>query len=254
MGRIFGYYKLECTDLDTIRETLPKEQGFDLICALVDYSRDGTITELPAELRIPFAMLKKKVDQAHKVYEEKCNTLKENGRKGGEAKAKNRGQATGSAPAQVKKFKPPTLSQFKNAVKKLVDTDELLCDERIPEYSIEEFYDYLAERNWAINGTPIQSRNDWEKALLAKFCDYDSPVAHFGFWAFCHLFSTYDGLRDSDGTTMAESVADSFICDFDEDDKCWWIVGKAYSASERQAALDAYVAEWKGEQVENRPP
>ena len=254
MGRIFGYYKLECNDLDTIRETLTKEQGFDLICALVDYSRDGTITELPAELRIPFAMLKKKVDQAHKVYEDKCNTLKENGRKGGEAKAKNRGQATGSAPAHAKKFKPPTLSQFKNAVKKLVDTDELPCDERIPEYSIEEFYDHLAERNWTINGTPIQSRHDWEMALIAKFYKHGSTIDHLYYWAFCCVFSTYDGLRAADGETAAESVASSYIDDFDEDDKCWSIAGKIYPFSERQAALDAYVADWKDEQEENRPP
>lgn len=250
----FGYYKLECNDLDTIRETLTKEQGFDLICALVDYSRDGTVTELPADLKIPFLMLKKKVDQAHKVYEDKCNTLKENGRKGGKAKAKNAAKAAGPVSDQVKKFKPPTLSQFKNAVKKLIDSDELPCDEKIPEYSVEEFYDHLAEKNWTINGTPIRSRHDWEKALIAKFYDYDSPVASFYYWAFCYLFSAYDGLRDSEGKTMAENVADSFINDFDEGDNCWWVAGKAYTASERQAALDAFVADWKAEQIENMPP
>ena len=53
---------------------------------------------------------------------------------------------------------------------------------------------------------------------------------------------------------MAESLAYSFIDDFDEDDKRWWIAGKAYSASEKQAALDAYVADWKAEQEESRPP
>lgn len=250
----FAYYKLEYNDLDTIRETLTKEQGFELICALVDYSRNGTIVELPAELRIPFVMLKKKVDQAHAAYEAKCNTLKENGRKGGEAKAKNRERTAGSAPAQAKKFKPPTLTQFKNAVKKLVDTDELPCDEKIPEYSIEEFYDHLAEKNWTINGTPIQSRHDWEMALIAKFYRHDSTIDHLYYWAFCRAFSTFDGLRDADGNTGAEEVASSYINDFDEDDKCWRIADKTYPLSEKQAALDAYVVEWKDEQEENRPP
>ena len=241
-------------DAEVLKESLTTEQIGELFVAVMDYLRTGTVEEVSKEIRFPYADYRKKVDRARLKYEKKCQVNAENAAKGGKAKARNAAKAAGPAPKQTKKFKPPSLSQFKNAVKKLVDADELQCDERIPEYSLEEFYDYLAERNWAINGTPIQSRHDWEMALIAKFYDYDSPVAHFYFWAFCYLFSTYDGLRDSDGATRAESLADSFIGDFDEDDKCWWIAGKAYSASERQAALDAYVADWKAEQEESRPP
>lgn len=250
----FAYLKLEFDDLDVIRETLTPEQGIILIFAILDYAKDGTTREVPDEVRVMYVLLRKKIDRAQRAYEEKCRINAENAAKGGKAKARNAAKATGSAPAQAKKFKPPTLSQFKNAVKKLVDADELPYDEKIPEYSIEEFFDHLAEGNWEINGTPIQSRHDWEMALIAKFYKYDSPIDHLYYWAFCRLFSTYDGLRDSDGKTMAEVVADSYISDFDEDDSCWWIAGKAYSVSEKQAALDAFVTEWKTEQAENRPP
>lgn len=253
MGKLV-YFKWMVEDAKVLKENLTTEQIGELFVAVMDYLQTGTVVEVSKEIRFPYADYRNKVDRACASYDETCSKRAESGKKGGKAKAKNAARAAGEAPDQAKKFKPPTLSQFKNAVKKLVDTDELPCDERIPEYSIEEFYDYLAERNWTINGTPIQSRIDWEKALIAKFYGSDSPVAHFYFWAFCHLFSTYDGFRDSDGATMAESLAYSFIDDFDEDDKRWWIAGKAYSASEKQAALDAYVADWKAEQEESRPP
>lgn len=247
MGRIFGYYKLECNDLDTIRETLTKEQGFDLICALVDYSRDGTITELPAELRIPFAMLKKKVDQAHKVYEDKCNTLKENGRKGGEAKAKNREQATGSVPAQAKKFKPPTLSQFKNAVKKIVDDNDF---DDVEPYDIEKFHDELNESSWNFEGMAIQSRNDWEKIIHARFHD---PLDY-----------CYDGLRLSYLSILKGIIhayphlhhmwgeIDSKIEDLLDcwDSNCWKVNGNSYKQYDWKAALDAL----SEEQEEDDPP
>ena len=248
MGRVFGYYKLECNDLDTIRETLTKEQGFDLICALVDYSRDGTITELPAELRIPFAMLKKKVDQAHKVYEDKCNTLKENGRKGGEAKAKNREQATGTAPAQVKKFKPPTLSQFKNAVKKIVDDNDWGS---VDAYDIESFYDKMCENNWRFGGMAIQSRSDWEEVIKAKFHDlpdYDELyIRHYDFVSY--LVATYPQLhhRWNDIWNVLDSLFEE--C-WESDDRTWNVRGSVFKYHDWKAALDALVTEW----IEEIPP
>lgn len=253
MGKL-SYFKWMSDDAEVLKENMTAEQIGELFVAVMDYLQTGTVKEVSQDIRFAYADYRKKVDRACISYDETCAKRAESGKKGGKAKAKNAAKAAGPTPDQVKKFKPPTLSQFKNAVKKLVDADELPCDEKIPEYSIEEFFDHLAESNWEINGTPIQSRHDWEMALIAKFYKYDSPIDHLYYWAFCHLFSTYDGLRDSDGKTMAEVVADSYIADFDEDDRCWWIAGKAYSVSEKQAALDAFVTEWKTEQEENRPP
>lgn len=252
MGKLV-YFKWMVEDAKVLKENLTTEQIGELFVAVMDYLQTGTVEEVSKEIRFPYADYRNKVDRASTSYEETCAKRAESGKKGGTTKAKNAAKEAGAASARAK-FKPPTMSQFKNAVKKLVDTDELMCDEKIPEYSIEEFYDHLAEKNWTINGTPIRSRHDWEKALIAKFYDYDSPVASFYYWAFCYLFSAYDGLRDSEGKTMAENVADSFINDFDEGDNCWWVAGKAYTASERQAALDAFVADWKAEQKDNIPP
>lgn len=248
MGRVFGYYKLECDDLDVIRETMTKEQGFELICAIVDYSRDGTIAELPAELRIPFAMLKKKVDQAHKVYEDKCNTLKENGRKGGQARAKNREQAAGSAPAQVKKFKPPTLSQFKNAVKKIVN--DFSFDDA-DSYDIESFFDSLVERSWIFEGMAIQSRKDWEEIIYARFHDplsYDCEGLYTSYYdIFCYVICTYQQLHHQ--WDDIETILSDLIC------RCWkngvWNVnGCEFEKKNWKAAIDALLPEW----IEEIPP
>lgn len=235
MGRIFGYYKLECDDLDTIRETLTKEQGFDLICALVDYSRDGTITELPAELRIPFAMLKKKVDQAHKVYEDKCNTLKENGRKGGKAKAKNAAKVAEPAPDQAKKFKPPTLKQFKNAVEKIAGDNGW---DYPNDYDIEAFYDHLNENRWLFEGMAIQSRKDWEAIISERFSDLDNVY----YEALRYLISTYPQLhhRWSDIDEITDQLCESW----DEKQRTWVIDGQAFQRGDFKAALDLIVGEW----------
>lgn len=64
----FAYYKLEFTDFGVIRETLTKEQGFTLICAIADYARDGTIIEVPPEARDLFDLLRKKHDHTKQVH------------------------------------------------------------------------------------------------------------------------------------------------------------------------------------------
>lgn len=253
MGKLV-YFKWMVEDAKVLKENLSTEQIGELFVAVMDYLQTGTVKEVSKDIRFPYADYRNKVDRACASYEETCAKRAESGKKGGTAKAKNTAKATGSAPAQEKKFKPPTLSQFKNAVKKLVDTNELPCDEKIPDYKIEDFYDQLSEKDWKINGVQIESRHDWETALIAKFYEFDSKIAHLYYWAFCHAFSTYNGLRDTDGKTRAEAVAYSFIDDFDEEDKCWRVGGKIYPFSESEAALDALVSVWKNEQEENRPP
>ena len=248
MNKKFAYYKLEFTDLDVIRETLTPDQGMALICAIADYSRDSTITELPAELKLPFAMLKKKVDQAHEAYEDKCNILRENGRKGGKAKAKNAAKAAELAPDQAKKFKPPTLSQFKNAVKKIVDDNEW---ESADAYDIESFYDKLCENNWRFEGMAIQSRSDWEEIITAKFHDlpgYDELyIRHYEFVSY--LVATYPQLhhRWNDIWDVLDSLFEE--C-WEGDDRTWNVRGSVFKYHEWKAALDALITEW----IEEIPP
>ena len=236
----FAYYKLEFTDLDVIRETLTKEQGFDLICALADYSRDSTITELPVELKLPFAMLKKKVDQAHDAYEDKCNILRENGRKGGKAKAKNAAKAAESTLDRAKKFKPPTLKQFKNAVEKITDENDWDCPN---DYGMEAFYDHLSECQWLFEGMPIQSRSDWEAIITAKFMSLsDLNVPNVGYAGFCHLISKYPQLhhRWSDIDEITDQLCESW----DEKQRTWVIDGRAFQRDDFKAALDLIAGEW----------
>ena len=237
----FAYYKLEFTDLDVIRETLTPDQGFDLICAIVDYSRDSTITELPAELKLPFAMLKKKVDQAHEAYEDKCNILRENGRKGGKAKAKNAMKLAEPAPDHMKKFKPPTLKQFKNAVKKIAGDNGW---DYPNDYDIEAFYDHLNEERWLFEGMAIQSRRDWEAIISERFNDLDNVC----YEALRYLISTYPQLhhRWSDIGEITDQLYESW----DEKQVAWVVDGRAFRRGDFKVALGLIVGEW----LEEIPP
>lgn len=232
----FAYYKLEFTDLDVIRETLTKEQGFDLICAIVDYAKDGTtIAEVPPEARIFFSLLRKKQDQAKNKYDELCTKRAESGKKGGEAKAKNREQATGTVPAQAKKFKPPTLKQFKNAVEKIADDNGW---DYPNDYDIEAFYDHLNENRWLFEGMPIQSRKDWEAIISERFSDLDNVY----YEALRYLISTYPQLHhrwsDIDGIT------DQLCESWDEKRRTWVIDGQAFQRDDFKAVLDLIAGEW----------
>lgn len=241
-------------DAKVLKENLTTEQIGELFVAVMDYLRTGTVEEVSKEIRFPYADYRNKVDRACASYDATCSKRAESGKKGGKAKAKNAAKAAGPTPDQAKKFKPPTLSQFKNAVKKLIESGDMLCDEKIPDYKIEDFYDHLSEKGWKINGAQIESRNDWERALIAKLDYFDSSVGHLYYWAFCHLFSTYNGCRDEEGRTSAEAIAYRYIDSFDENKNNWKIGGKVYPFSEKQAALDAFAAKWLEEQEESRPP
>lgn len=234
----FAYYKLEYNDLDTIRETLTKEQGFDLLCALVDYSRKGTIAELPADLRIPFVMLKKKVDQAHKAYEDKCSALKENGRKGGKAKAKNAAKSDVSAPDQTKKFNPPTLRQFKNAVEKIAEDNGW---DYPKDYDIEAFYDHLNENRWLFEGMAIQSREDWEAIISEKFSGLD--IIYYE--ALCYLISTYPQLHHR--WDVICEITDELCESWSDNQRVWIIDNQVFQKGDFRTALDLIVGEWQKE-------
>ena len=239
MGNKFAYLKFEFDDLDVIRDTLTKEQGMDLICAIEDYAKDGTIIDVPSDARAMYALLRKKIDRSQQAYEEKCRINAENAAKGGKAKARNAKEKDGSSGAN--KFKPPTLKQFKNAV------DEYADD--VSDYDIESFYDHLNESKWQFEGMAIQSRKDWEQIISARFCNNSRPKTPNVFQkAFSYLISAYPRLHHR--WDDVNSIIDSLIDGWDIDTSTWIVEGRAFKVAEWKEALDILAAAW----IEDIPP
>ncbi len=182
-----------------------------LICAIADYAKDGTILEVPPEAKTIFALLRKKQDRANAAYDAKCEINKRNGSKGGKAKARNAEKVTEKETAP--RFKPPTLTQFKNAVKALSGSDQINPD-CFETYDVESLYDLLAETKWRIGDVHIARRGDWEDIIRAKFCYGSSARYRNNFYEmFRYAFSKYDGFRDETGRSLAYST----VCDFSDD-------------------------------------
>lgn len=242
----FAYYKLEFDDFDLIQELFTPEQERLLLKAIVNYARDGTIMEVPPETQFCFASLRKKQDRAKAKYDELCAKRAESGKKGGTAKAKNAAKAEKPAPVQAKKFKPPALKQFKNAVEKIADENDWDCPN---DYGMEAFYDHLNEHQWQFNGMPIQSRNDWEAIITAKFTPLsDLHVPNVFYAAFCYLISEYPQLHHQ--WDDIDEITDQLYESWDEKQSTWVIDERAFQRGDFKAALDLIVGEW----LEEIPP
>jgi len=239
----FAYYKLEFSDFETIKDSLPPEQGMILIGAIVEYAKSGTVVEVPQEAKLFYAMLRKKQDRAKAKYDELCQKNRENGAAGGKAKARN-AKAKADGDNKPKKFKPPTLTQFKNAVKRFLDEDLIMSDD-VDDYDIESFYDKLTESGWKIGGTAIQNRSDWESAVRAKFyCSSIQKTPDIYYNAFCYLFSTYPSLKEKHGSVQFEYLLDDFVEDnFERNAKTWRVNDQVFQIGEWKSALDAFVAD-----------
>lgn len=242
----FAYYKLEFSDFETIRESMTPEQGMDLLAAIIEYTKSGTVVDVPQEAKVFFAMLRKKQDRAKAKYDELCNKLAENGKKGGEAKAKNaKGEAKEAE--QVKKFKPPTLTQFKNAVKRIVEDNGFDSAE---DYDIESFYDQLKEANWQFEGMAIQSRKDWEKIIFAKFHDapYRGQVPISMFTIYQYILAKYPQLHNR--WDDVDSLEEEFHESWTDRERTLIIDGQAFHEAEWKKALDVLAAKY----TEELPP
>lgn len=171
--------------------------------AVMDYLQTGTVVEVSQAVKYPYADYRKKVDRACTSYDEIVAKRAESGRKGGTAKAAKTKEAQATS-----KFKPPTLSQFKNAVKALSDSEEIDSD-YFDIHDVESFYDELKENNWRIGTAPVVRRGDWEDAIKARFCYDDAcdrrrPAYELFRFAFSRNY------RDEEGCSLAYSMVMDF--------------------------------------------
>lgn len=235
------YFKWMVEDAKVLKENLTTEQIGELFVAVMDYLQTGTVSEVSKDIRFPYADYRNKVDRACASYDETCAKRAESGKKGGTAKAKNAAKAAGKEQTQEKKFKPPTLKQFKNAV------DEYADD--VSDYDIESFYDHLSESKWQFEGMAVQSRNDWEQIISARFCNNSIPKTPNVFYkAFSYLISAHPRLHHR--WEDVNSIIDSLIDGWDIDTGTWIVEGRAFNVSEWKEALDILAAGW----LEDIPP
>ena len=240
MGKL-SYFKWMSDDAEVLKENMTAEQIGELFVAVMDYLQTGTVKEVSTDIRFAYADYRKKVDRACVSYDETCAKRAESGKKGGKAKAKNAAKAAGPTPDQAKKFKPPTLSQFKNAVKEVVDQN---CFDDVNSYDIEAFFDSLNEQAWNLEGMAIQSRKDWESIIYARFHDALSNY-HDGLYIsyyeiFCYLISAYPQLhyRWEDVDEIISNLLDCW------EDVHWDVNGSVFEQRSWKAALNNLATEW----------
>ena len=229
------YFKWMVEDAKVLKENLTTEQIGELFIAVMDYLQTGVVQEVSKDIRFPYADYRSKVDRSSANYEETCAKRAESGRKGGTAKARNAANTAGVDSQQAKKFKPPTLKQFKNAVEKIADDNGW---DYPNDYDIEAFYDHLNENRWLFEGMPIQSRKDWEAIISERFSDLDNVY----YEALRYLISTYPQLhhRWSDIDEITDQLCESW----DEKRRTWVIDGRAFQRDDFKAALDLIAGEW----------
>lgn len=223
-------------DYITMAEALEfvMEQFGKLVLAIMYYTANGTVPDdLPHDLKVMFSIYQKKIDFAREKYERKCAVNAENGAKGGTAKAEN-AKKRGVAAA----FKPPTLKQFRDAVRHFAENEEISSD--IDDYEIDVFFDRLKSDGWAIGGAPVQTRKDWESAILAKFYDGDFGAAprHLYYPVFTAIFANHS---EEKGDESADSIAYDFMETFNAASKEWIIGEKKFSAGDWKSALAQFM-------------
>lgn len=65
---------------------LTDEQRGKLLMALIDYSESGTVPELDGISMMAFSFIQRQMDRDSEKYENRCNSNRENGKKGGRPK------------------------------------------------------------------------------------------------------------------------------------------------------------------------
>ena len=237
---------------------LTLEQAAEIFFAVQAYAEKGEVREMSSPaLRMTYKSLCTDADRAKQAYGQKVEKLQDSGKKGGKAKASNAAaKATESPPApqqSPQKFKPPTLTQFKNAVDHF-NENEWDDEAEYSDYDVEALYDELSENGWIWMGRyHIQSRHDWEMLLSYRFGPYktggctDWKILNELSKKICSVF------------TMGEliSIADDFTLSWgswgsDDGKEYYKLDGQTYH--EPFKAIDAFIKSRYGDSQERSGP
>ena len=230
------YFKWSFDQAQIYEDILTNEQLGELFRAVMDYARDGTEREVSAEILFPYRECKLAVDRSNSAYEKKCQTNKENGAKGGKAKAARSKER--QKESNDPKYIPPTKAEFKAMVSHFRSTDGIEADD----YEVLKLFDDLTKANWTIGGEPIMSTDELETIILVKFNPDPVFAASYNWLTFQTLFGSYHGCRSENGDCQAESIHSDFWDLFDVDERKWNINNKWFPITEWREALEAYMS------------
>ena len=228
------YLKLYLDEVEMWDQELTREEIGTLVVAVAAYAKDGSIVDIPQNLRFAFADQRRKVDHSKTVYDSKV----ENGRKGGLKKAENAKKKSSG-----EKFTPPTLKQFRDAVEHFIDEGEI--PEDTTDYDADSFFDELKSTGWTIGGKDIQHRSEWEAAIRAKFVLHDiNVISHLYYQVFSTVFADFY----TDGSEKSKFWLDDITCVFtdsyDEPSKSWVIQGQRFNAADWKEALALFMKQY----------
>lgn len=144
-------------------ENLSDAEKGRLFVACLEYSELGTEPVLPGSEKIIFPAIRRQIDRDREAYDAKCDRLRQNGSKGGQAKASNcqanAKQMLSKCPPRekgnnAKAFNPPTPLEV-----------EEYCKERKNNVDPQKFYDYYNASGWVDgNGKPIRN---WKQKMIS---------------------------------------------------------------------------------------
>ena len=245
------YIKLYTGDIDALGKCFSPAQIGTLLLAVNAYAKDGTIQDVPAELRYPFHEYVEKIKASRKKYAAICAKRAVAASKGGKAKAaKNHArtveQEEPEAPQETK-FRPPTRRQF-------MDMFRLLRSQGRTEgknQAVSDFYSALQADVWTYCGAPIGTEEDLLALLRMKFYPKDEcgelPISPWGvFYLLTALGKGRYEVAPGWISKAAETV-DVFFAAYDEERQSWMIAGKVYhretGAGWLRLAVEAFAVE-----------
>lgn len=129
---------------------LTDEQRGKLLMALIDYSESGTVPELDGISMMAFSFIQKQMDRDSEKYKNRCNSSRENGKKGGRPKKEEKPDGLHKNPKNPSVSEKPNgfLENPKNPIKNKDKDKEKEKD--INKHNVQSQANALFERLWKL--------------------------------------------------------------------------------------------------------
>ena len=227
------YYKWFLDQAKVAMDMLTDEQLGELFRAVMSYVDTGEETAVSAAIQFPYRQNVLAVDRLREAYTDKVEKNRQNGAKGGRAKA---AKAKGDQQPESKKFKP-TKTEFKNAVKHLRDHEAI----DVSDHKALLFYEEMKENGWTVCERPIEGLAQLQTIIGERF-PTDPKWNQFYYWmTFLSFFKGCDDLAEASARNW------DFWCDFQRDknkpaNSGWTIGGQFYPMAQQSEAIEAFLA------------
>lgn len=216
------YLKLHFDQLKIFEDLLTNEQLGELIRAAAIYARDGAVTDVSPEIMFPYRECIASIDRSNEAYEKKVKINRENGAKGGKAKAANA-------------RKPPTKSEFMAAVSHLKKNEEI---DNVDNHDALKFFEELEEADWKIGEIFISGTNALEAVIIERFAPDPTYRQSCNWSALKKICKETRGSLDD-----SLNIASVFWDLYSETEEGWTIGEQFFNIHQYSSAIDAFLQE-----------